>query len=302
MKPIRKSFWKDPKNNRAGFENWVAQLEQMNGYEYDKLTIQTSLGNTQVYGLNTDQPDRETLVIFPGFRTTALIWDLDKGLANLAKTYRLFLVETNGQPNLSQGNTPAVKSLEYGEWGKEVFDGLKIDKAFIAGASFGGLICMKIALVIPDRIKAAILLNPGCFRPISFGFKNLYYNLLPMFKTNKRNISTFLDKIVFHKPTYKISAEAEQHLTDYLFLAISQYKDNTQKPYYMKDQLNEVKVLTYLIVGKYDILLPYQKSVANAKTHLQKNLKKVSVESYGHGIEVYPKAIENIQAIIKTYE
>lgn len=302
MKPIRKSFWKDPNNDIKAFKGWVAQLEQMNGYEYDKLTIQTSLGNTQVYGLNTDQTDRETLVIFPGFRTTSLIWDLDKGLADLAKTYRLFLVETNGQPNLSEGNTPAVKSLEYGEWGKEIFNALEIDNAFIAGASFGGLVCMKIALVIPDRVKATILLNPGCFRPISFGFKNLYYNLLPLFKTSHKNIVSFLDKVVFHKPTYKISSEAEQHLIDYLSLALGQYKDNTQKPYYMKDQLNEVKVSTYLIVGKYDILLPYQKSVANAKAHLNKNLKNVFVESYGHGIEIYPKAIHQIQNIIKSYE
>jgi len=221
-------------------------------------------------------------------------------LAYFGKTYRLILVETNGQPNLSEGNTPAVKLLEYGEWGKEIFEALRIDKAFIAGASFGGLICMKVALVIHDRIKAPMLLKPGCFRPISFEYKNLYYNLLPLFKTSKKNIVSFLDKVVFHKPTYKISAAAEQHLIDYLSLAIGQYKDNTQKPYYMKDQLNEVKVSTYLIVGKYEILLPYQKSVANAKAHLNKNLKNVFVESYGHVIEIYPKAIQQIQNIIKN--
>ncbi len=304
MKVIRQSYFKKPVNNLPDFESWINQLEKLNGYKYEKITIQTSLGKTKVYGLNSDLTDRETLVIFPGFRTTALIWDLDKGLASLAKEYRIFMVETNGQPNLSDGNTPAIKSLEYGEWGKEVFNALGIKKAFITGASFGGLVCMKISISMPERIKAVILLNPGCFRFVSFGYKNMYYNLLPMLRPNSKNIAKFLDKIIFHKPDHQISNEAEQHLNDYLLLAIKDYKDNTQKPYYMNSQLNKVKIDTYLMVGAYDILLPYKKSVANAKKHLGDHLKEVFIEKTGHGIELYPKAINRIHTIIKatTYQ
>ena len=201
MKIIRKSYFKEPTIDLPRFESWVSQLEKLNRYKYEKITIQTSLGKTKVYELNSDKTNTETLLIFPGFRTTSLIWDLDKGLAPLAKKYRIFMVETNGQPNLSDGNTPSIKSLEYGEWGKEVFDALGIEKAFIAGASFGGLVCMKISICIPDRIKAAILLNPGCFRFISLGYKNMYYNLLPIVNPSSKNITKFLNQIIFHKPS-----------------------------------------------------------------------------------------------------
>lgn len=296
------SYFKNRKEDIESFEKWVFKLEQSNGYEYSKLNIETSLGQTQIYGINTEKTDLETLIIFPGFRTTSLIWDLDKGLQSLAKQTRIFLVETNGQPNLSDGYSPSIKNLDYGKWGAEVFEKLNVESAFVAGASFGGLICMKISLVIPDKIKGAFLMNPGCFRMISFGIKNMYYNLLPIINTSNKNIRKFLNKIVFHKPNHKLTEDSENLLTEYLFLAISRYKDNTEKPYYMGNQLNDISVDTYLLVGENDILLPPKKSIENAKKHLQKNLKNIELfEKVGHGIECYKPCLAYIEKIIKAH-
>lgn len=295
------SYFKNGKEDLVSLENWVFKLEQSNGYEYTKISIETSLGKTQVYGFNVDKVDLETLIIFPGFRTTSLLWDLDKGLQALAKHTRLFLVETNGQPNLSDGYSPSIKNLDYGKWGAEVFEKLNVESAFIAGASFGGLVCMKIALVIPEKIKSAILLNPGCFRMISFGIKNLYFNLLPVINTSHKNIKKFLDEIVFHKPNHALSESSENLLTEYLFLAISRHKDNTEKPYYMGDQLNDVSVETHILVGENDILIPPKKSIENAKKHLKKNLKNIEIfENAGHGIECFKPSIAYIDKIIKA--
>jgi pimeloyl-ACP methyl ester carboxylesterase len=296
------SFFKHPEQDIPSLHAWVRKLEAANGYEYDKLSIQTSLGKTQVYGLNTDRTDLETLVIFPGFRTTSLIWDLDKGLKPLVGLVRIFLIETNGQPNLSDGNSPSIKTLDYGKWGAEVFAKLNIESAYIAGASFGGLVCMKVSLVIPEKIRGAFLLNPGCFRMISFGVKNMYFNLLPLINTSERNIRKFLDAVVFHKPEHQLSPLAENLLVEYQLLAISKFKDNTEKPYYMGNQLNAVAVDTHLLVGDKDILVPYQKSVKRAKKHLGETLKRVEVfEQVGHGIECYPPSIKYItDQIVKT--
>jgi len=296
------SYFKNKKEDIETFENWVSKLEQTNGYEYDKFTVQTSLGKTQIYGINTENLDLETLIIFPGFRTTSLIWDLDRGLLSLSKQVRIFLVETNGQPNLSEGYSPCIKNLDYGKWGAEVFEQLKIESAFIAGASFGGLICMKISLVIPNKIKSIFLLNPGCFRLISFRMKNMYYNLLPIINPTEKNVRLFLEKVVFHKPNHKLSEKSENLLTEYLLLAISKYKDKTEKPYYMGKQLNDISVNTHLLVGKNDILIPPQKSIKNAKKHLHQNLKSVKIfEQVGHGIECYKPCLDFIENTIKTH-
>jgi len=192
--------------------------------------------------------------------------------------------------------------LDYGRWGAEVLEQLNVQSAFIAGASFGGLVCMKISLVIPDKIKGVFLLNPGCFRMISFGIKNLYYNLLPLINTSEKNIRQFLEKVVFHKPNHRLSEASENLLIEYLLLAISKFKDNTEKPYSMGKQLNNISVDTHLLVGENDILFPPKKSIVNAKKHLHENLKSVKIfEQVGHGIECYKPCLEYIENTIKAH-
>lgn len=296
-----KSYFKDEKKDLSYFENWVEQLEKNNDRQYERFEIETSLGKTHLWGLYTKEEHLDTVVIFPGARTTALIWDFDKGLDNFNHKMRIFMVETNGLPNLSNGETPDIKSLDYGFWANEILEKLEIEKTFIIGASFGGLICMKLGIVKPEKIKAAFLLNPGCLQPFSLTLKNLYFNLLPIIKPTEKNVLKFLDKAVFSKPNHQLSAVSEQMLVDYEVFAISRYNDKTQKPYYMNNQLNEVKVDTYLIEGDKDLLFPFQKSVDNAKKHI-KALKDTKVFSnVGHGIETYDKALNYIGEQIKNY-
>ena len=131
--------------------------------------------------------------------------------------------------------------------------------------------------------------------------KNLYYNLLPILKPNEKNVLKFLDKAVFSKPNHKLSDFSEKMLVDYEVFAIRRYNDNTQKPYYMDEQLEDVKVDTFLLVGDKDLLFPYQKSIDNAKRKI-KTLKETKIyTNVGHGIETYDKAINYIGEKIKNY-
>ncbi len=301
MKISKNSFFKDEQLDLPYFENWVEKLEASNNRKYERFDVITSLGKTHVWGLNTHEPNLETLVIFPGARTTALFWDFDKGLDNLNIQLKIYLVETNGLPNLSSGETPDIHSLDYGIWATEVLDNLKIEKAFVAGASFGALICMKLAIVNPGRIKAAFLLNAGCLQTFSLTLKNLFYNLLPIINPTEKNVRKFLNKAIFSKPNHQLSATSTQLLVDYELFAISRYKDKTQKPYYMDKQLDEVQADTYLLEGDKDLLFPFAKSIDNAKKHI-KTLKEVKVfNDVGHGIETYDKAMNYIGEIIKNY-
>lgn len=300
MKIKSTSYFKNPDEGKISMENWVVELEKLNGYTYEKKAITTSLGVTQLYGFNLDDDGKETLLIFPGFRTTSLIWDFDQAMHWYANQFRIVFVETNGQPNLSDGNTPDIKTNDYGVWGNEIFEALKIEQAYIAGASFGGLVCMKIALVIPDKIKAAFLLNPGCFRSVSFRMKNMFYNILPLVKTSRANIEKFLKTIVFHTPEHQISTTSNELLIDYQMMAMTKYKDNTQKPYYMSSELNKVQVDTHLFVGDQDILIPMDKSIRNAQKHLGTHLKTVKkYQNVAHGIECYSPCIQDVFKIIE---
>lgn len=299
MEIKKRSAFKDPAQDLLWFKNWATTLESHNQRSYQSLEISTALGKTQVWGLNLEHDDWETLVIFPGARTTALFWDFDRGLDQLGHPLRIYLVETNGLPNLSEGNTPDIKGLGYGEWASEVLEKLNIAQTYVAGASFGGLICMKLGIVAPEKIKAAFLLNPGCLQDFSLTLKNLYYNLLPIFSPSPKNVSKFLDAAVFCKPNHQLSPAAEKLIIDYEVFALTRYRDNTQKPYYMAEQLEQVKTDTYLLEGDQDLLFPYEKSIQNAKAKLP-NLKAVKVfTNVGHGIETYAEAMKYIGDTIK---
>ncbi|WP_271766747.1 alpha/beta fold hydrolase [Aquimarina algiphila] len=302
MKIKSKSIFRNPINNKIQFENWVRKLENSNGRKYERKEIETSLGSTIVWSLNSSEPTFETLVIFPGARTTSLIWDLDKGLDNFNHKIKILMVETNGLPNLSDGNTPDIKTLDYGIWATEVLNKLDIEKVFIAGASFGGLISMKLAIIAPERIKAVFLLNPGCLQPFSLTIKNLYYNLLPILRTNENNVIKFLDKIVFSSPNHKLSDSVKKILIEYQMFALSNHIDKAQKPYYMGKELSKTNVSVYLLEGDKDFLFPFRKSINNAKKHI-KSLKGIKVfNNVGHGIETYAKAIKYIGEKIKDYQ
>lgn len=301
MQIKKHSKFKDPAADKDWFAGWVAKLEALNQKVYQRIETQTSLGKTHIWGINTDKPALEPLIIFPGARTTVLFWDLHNNLKIFEDKFRIYLVETNGLPNLSEGATPDIKSTGYGEWAAELFDQLKIEKAFVAGASFGGLICMKLGIVAPQKIKAAFLLNPGCLQPFSMTVKNLYYNILPIISPKRKNVEKFLNKAVFFTPEHTLPKSYWDLVVAYEVFALTRFQDNTQKPYYMNDELLNVHVDTYLLEGDQDLLFPCQRSVENAKKKLLQ-LKGVTVYSnVGHGIETYQKAIAQIYNTIQGH-
>ena len=292
MKTPFHSRFKDIESDQQWFKEWIERLEKLNGKKYEQIFLDTSIGKTHVFALNKNHDDKPTLVIFPGARTTALFWDFNNNLNNLGHDFRIFLIETNGLPNLSDGKTPNIKSNGYGEWATEVMDLLKIKSAYVAGSSFGGLVTMKLAIVSPEKIKAAFLFNAGCLQTFSMSFKNLYSNLYPIFFPSRKSVKKFLENAVFFKPHHQLSPEAEELFIDYEIFAIKRYRDLTQKPYNMKDELKQVKVPTYVVQGDKDLLFPWKKSVQNAREKIA-TLKEIEIfENVGHGIETYGKALK----------
>ncbi|MEO6646653.1 MAG: alpha/beta fold hydrolase [Chitinophagaceae bacterium] len=296
-----KSTFKNPAEDHLFFKNWVSKLEKLNQTSYEQIDLNTSLGKTICWAINKSQPHLKTLVIFPGFRTCSLFWDFDNALENLKKMYRIFMIDTNGQPCLSEGNTPDIKSDGYGLWAAEVLEQLNIRKAVVAGASFGGLVCLKLAMIAPGLIEKVILLNPGCLRSFSLSFKNIYYNLLPLLAPSSKNVKKFLDNAVFCKPVHQLSTEAEKMLIDYEVFALTRFTDKAQKPYSMdEDELRKVKGAVYLLVGDHDILFPYKKSLDRARSFIYGLQETFVLKNTGHGIETSKEAMSIIKHIMEA--
>jgi len=288
------SGFKDQELDHQWFHQWVERLTAHTGNVYQLQFADTSLGKTAVYTLAGIDFNKPPLVIFPGYRTSSLFWDLQGGLDILSRKYRLYLVETNGQPNLSDGNSPDITTNDYGWWAQEVLNALNLDTCFIAGASFGGQICMKLGIVAPQRIQAAFLLNPAGLRTFSLNYQNVFFNLLPILSPKDNHIGQFIEHVILHPPEHQLNEQAFQLLAEHVFWAITRHIDRNQKPYYMGRELTEVQIPIHLILGENDVLFRCNQAVKNAKKYLP-NLQSVSIlKGMGHGIETDASTAEVI--------
>jgi pimeloyl-ACP methyl ester carboxylesterase len=297
------SSFKDQYAAERFFADWVHRVRETSGTFYEKINVETGLGNTVVWAINSHRTDLQALVIFPGFRTCALFWDLDNALGVLKDDFRIFLVDTNGQPCLSDGNSPDVKTNDYGLWAKELLDRLSIDSCVVAGASFGGLIGLKLSLVAPQFVTRLILLNPGCLQSFSLSPRNLYYNFLPLILPTRTNIEKFLNNAIFFGNYHSLSVAAKKLILDYELFAITQFRNRAQTPYPLSiPDLMSLKSPVHLIVGDKDILFPYKKSIAIAQKYIYSLRGVYIVPNAGHGIETSKQAINILSEIAKNEE
>lgn len=226
-------------------------------------------------------------------------WDLNDNLKSLKDEFRIYLVDVIGQPGLSSGNSPNVKSDEFGKWLIEVLDELKLDRITVVGASFGGELAMKLANVAPRRINKMILMNPIGFSYISLAPRVTFYNLLPILFPNEKNVSRFMDNVAFAAPD-DLPAERRALLAEFILQTLTRFNFKADYPYKMPDaELIDFDVPTYLILGDADKLIPHQRTIRRAEA-LLKNQRGIQVlKGIGHGIEMSGAAIELLQDILR---
>ena len=117
---------------------------------------------------------------------------------------------------------------------------------------------------------------------------------------SRKNVVKFLDKAILQKPNHDLPIPYKELLIDYELFALTQYNDNTQKPYYMKGEMNTISTDVFLIVGENDLLFPFKKSIANAQRELKSLREIITLPNVGHGIETYKEAIQIIKGRIES--
>lgn len=283
---------------RQSVENWVDYFAGKSALNYQKLDVATRFGNTQLLAANHEKRELKPLLFIPGARTCGIFWDANNHLQMLGDEYRIYLLDVVGQPSLSDGNCPRLASDEYGEWLDEVCAKINFDKGCFVGASFGGLLIFKLAAVAPERIEKAVLMNPVGLSYISLAPRTLFYTLLPVYFPTRKNVETFMRKIVF-SPSEKPDGETWKLLADYIEISVRDFEFAGDYPTKLTDEeIVKLQAETHLIVGAADALIPQTKTVERARKLLP-NLKSVEIlREIGHGIEISAKAIEKLKAIL----
>ncbi len=124
------------------------KLLSMWGTALEERDIDTFYGTTHVIvcGRESNPP----LVLFHGVGDdSALMWIFNA--KELAAHFRIYAVDTIGGPGKSRPNANYTKAFDELRWLDEVFDGLGLNRAFLAGVSNGAYITQHYAIMRPDR-------------------------------------------------------------------------------------------------------------------------------------------------------
>ncbi len=136
--------------------DWYDALLEQIEIPFESRYVDTRFGRTHM--LVCGPEDAEPLVLVQAVAGSSPLWR--NQLPVLAEHFRVYALDTNGQPGRSAPNPPSFFNDDYVNWILDVLDALGIDKANFVGVSTGGWKVMRVATDHPERVASLVMLSP----------------------------------------------------------------------------------------------------------------------------------------------
>lgn len=150
------SPFRSPEHRARFIEKYDAVMAEW-PVPYEDRNLSTSFGETHVIvsGAESAPP----LVLLHGASATAAMWL--HVIEELSATYRCYCVDTISDANKSVARRPIRSIPEYIDWLQQALASLGVERARVAGLSYGGWLTSLLALHAPERVSHAVLLTPA---------------------------------------------------------------------------------------------------------------------------------------------
>lgn len=142
----------------AFLERWYDEVLEKWPIPYDEHRFETSFGST--YVVECGSPDGQPVVLLHGIGMNSGCWRLSLDLESLSEKNHLYLVDIIGDAGRSIINAKPKSGKFYADWMQEVFAGLELNEAILAGASFGGAISLYTAFKRPELVTKVVAMVP----------------------------------------------------------------------------------------------------------------------------------------------
>ncbi|MBW1799836.1 MAG: alpha/beta hydrolase [Deltaproteobacteria bacterium] len=141
----------------------------------EQIMVSTRFGLTHVNAFGSK--DSPNLVLLHGMGASSTMWAAN--IEALSRHFRVYALDTIGDLGKSRCEGRLREGRDYAGWLKDTFDGLKLEKAHIAGVSYGGWIAFHFAVHAPERTRKIVSIAPAAtFQRIRWSF---FIRVLPIF-------------------------------------------------------------------------------------------------------------------------
>jgi pimeloyl-ACP methyl ester carboxylesterase len=129
-----------------------------------EVRIPTQMGDTCVFVCGSMQSP--PLVLLHGGNANSAMWL--RNLPAWSEQFRIYAIDTLGDPGFSATTRPPFQSDEHARWIGDVFKSLRLETASIVGASLGAWIGLDFAIRRPRAVSSLVLLAPAGIVRLSF--------------------------------------------------------------------------------------------------------------------------------------
>jgi pimeloyl-ACP methyl ester carboxylesterase len=180
MDSARLSFYKSERGFRA-ITSWYDALVDQFTFEFESHYVDTRFGKTHM--LTAGAEDAAPLILVQAVAGSAPLWYHQ--IPFFAERYRVYALDTPGQPGRSDPNPPSFLDGGYTDWLLDIVDGLDIERAYFAGVSSGGWYVMKLAIHAPERVRKLVMISPTGLARARFPIKIWLTNVISKKKDDK---------------------------------------------------------------------------------------------------------------------
>lgn len=243
---------------------------------------------------------KETVVFLNGLSQSTISWILTT--PHFKNDYRIILIDF-----IFQG-----QSDKTGEWRSfdthardvvSVLDYLKIDKAIVAGLSYGSLVAQHLAINHGNRISKLLLISTfahktpyydaielSWWRALEFGGYNLMLDIMLPSVLSENYFLNPLIPIDLMKQTRQEANEDKQAL----FKLMRATKERVD----YRPELKKITVPTMIIQGEKDLLLPVHMANEVAKAIPNSQFKVIPLVGHTLNLEAVPQMVKAMKDFI----
>jgi pimeloyl-ACP methyl ester carboxylesterase len=219
------------------------------------LNVSTRFGNTHVNACGPE--DAPPLVLLHGAAISSTMWY--PNVAALSRVYRVYAPDIIGEMGKSIRTHPMTKPSDFIDWLRDMFDGLRLEQARIAGVSLGGYLALKLAHSAPERVTKLVLLSPATLLSIrpQFYFRIAAAIFVPFLSSESR-------QALFLGVASSNAAPAIKQLmtpTDFRYKMFF-------PPVNTDDELRQIRASTLLLLGEREVIY-------NPKTALKRAMNLI---------------------------